>query len=223
VSTSASFVVVGVVMVGVVLLVSFVGFISAQTRYQPAASFTFLAAVVVAAYVAAPAYEYVNGILEDKLQSSSFTDRSGSDELSYAVFLDTFGWGVGLGNGRASSFVATLFSTVGFVGVLLFLAAVAAILGPALRIRAARPVIWVLAASLIGKVVSGPDLSSPDGLMWMCLGVLASMVLVDRRAREHAAAGARAQADGTEPLAAATSPPLAGLRRPRPRHAPAHR
>ncbi|WP_062201929.1 hypothetical protein [Demequina salsinemoris] len=183
VSTSTTFVVVGAIMLGLAVVVVVGGFVSGRTGWPLGGVYVFLAMVVASVWVVPAAYEFVQAVLTEKVASDSYGERSGADADSYQVFLDTFGFGVGLGSGRASSFFATLLSTTGYVGVLLFAASVASVALPAVRIRAAQPVLWVLATTLIARFVSGPELTSTSGVMWMTLGVLASMVMADREAR----------------------------------------
>jgi hypothetical protein len=116
--------------------------------------------------------DFVETVVNDKVGTSSYNERSGANTESYEIFLDTFGFGVGLGGSRASSFFAGLLSTTGIVGILLFAAAIAALIRRSASRVEYRPVVWALVALLINKVVSGPDLSDPSGVLWMSLGLL---------------------------------------------------
>ena len=55
-----------------------------------------------------------------KSDSGSFINRSASDVYALQLLAQTYGVGVGIGSNRASSMLASLFSTVGIAGVLAF-------------------------------------------------------------------------------------------------------
>ncbi|WP_159448382.1 hypothetical protein [Demequina sp. NBRC 110052] len=206
VSTSTSFVVVGMIMLGLVAVVSLGALLGRRAVLAPSSAATLWGAGVLLVAAAPAIYAWVTGVVGDKVESDSFDARSGTDARSFEIFLDTYGFGVGLGSGRASSFVATLLSTTGFVGTLLFVGAIAAVVGPALAVRRARPVVWVLAAVLATKIVSGPDLSPTDGLLWMCLGVLAGIVVAHRREEAARADEGGSQAMRHSPAASRVGP-----------------
>ena len=110
-----------------------------------------------------------------KSGSDSYSQRSGVDAFSLQVVLRSLGVGVGLGSNRPSSFALMLLSNVGVVGSVLFVAAVVVVVRHALRCGGAGPTIWVLAAILTAKLVSGPDLADPSGLLYLSLGALAGV------------------------------------------------
>lgn len=114
----------------------------------------------------------------EKVESTSYDQRSFADNFSYGLVLQTFGLGVGLGSNRPSSFLAGLLSTTGVVGTVLFVVAVASVLTRAAPIRAVRPVMWAFVSLLISKIISAPDLGDPTGLTWLSLGVLGHAVLL---------------------------------------------
>ena len=114
---------------------------------------------------------------------SSYSDRSAADRYSYHLAWDTLGIGVGVGSNRASSFAATLLSTVGIAGTLLLAVVIWVLVRDAWPVRTVRPVVWALGALLIAKVISGPDLNDTSGILWMSLGVLAHAALDTRTQR----------------------------------------
>jgi hypothetical protein len=126
--------------------------------------------------------DFAEAMVNEKVSSASFSERSGADARSYDIAVDTFGFGVGLGAARASSFLPGLLATTGIVGTLLFVTAVSGLIRRGAALPEYRPVIWALVALLVTKVVAGPDLSDSSGVMWMSLGLLSHAVLVaDRR------------------------------------------
>jgi hypothetical protein len=118
--------------------------------------------------------KFVETTINQKVSSSSYNDRSFSDATSYDLLLSTFGFGVGLGANRASSFLPGLLSTTGIIGTLLFAAAVVTLLVRGSRVPAYRPVVWALVTLLVVKLVSGPDLSDSSGILWVSLGLLSN-------------------------------------------------
>ena len=73
---------------------------------------------------------YLNEILFSKLDSQSGRERFMWNAVAYQVFLDTWGWGAGLGSARASSYLLVLLSNIGLPGTLLFVIFVGSILLP---------------------------------------------------------------------------------------------
>ncbi|WNM25515.1 hypothetical protein RN607_05225 [Demequina capsici] len=189
VSTSTTFLVVGMGMLALFAVVAVADFLRGRVALPPAGAYALLVTGLAALWFVPLLYRFVQEALSVKIDSDSYDARSGTDAASYQVFLDTYGWGVGLGSGRASSLIPTVLSTVGFVGAVLLVAALAAVVIPALRVRRARPVLWVLATVALSGMVSGPDLTPPSGLLWLCVGVLARIV-VEQRALDAAASAA---------------------------------
>lgn len=177
VSTATTFVVAGIAIVAIVALTSLLGLVSRTTRLSAlvgiAACLLILVAIWALPTVAAFAQDAVNA----KVAGNSYDERSSADNQSYTIFFDTWGVGVGLGSGRASSVVPTLLSTVGLVGALLFVAAIVLLIGRSRPLLSFRPVIWSLVAVLVTKAIAGPDLSDPTGLIWITLGLLSKAAL----------------------------------------------
>ena len=178
ISTSATFVVASVVMALIVSGAFLVGFLARRRFVSAVVGVVSCTAVVVALFVLPVVTRFVETTVNQKVASSSFTERSGSNGLSYGIFLDTWGMGVGLGGTRASSFLAGLLSTTGLVGVLLFSAFVIFLLRRASLVVAYRPVLWALVATLVLKTIAGPDLSDSSGVFWMSFGLLSRAVLL---------------------------------------------
>lgn len=172
ISTSTTFVIAGVIVVCLFLFVELVRFVARRSTAGFGMGVAMAGAVVAAAVVAPDVLAFVETTVDEKLGTGSFTARSSSDTSSLGVFLDTYGWGVGLGAARASSFVPTLLSAVGLIGALLFVAAVVSVVVAAREDREMAPVTWLLVSFFVVKVVSSPDLSDSSGVMWLALGVL---------------------------------------------------
>lgn len=181
ISTSATFVIAGVTVLGLFLFYELVRFIARRSTAGYGLGVALAGAVVAAAVVAPGALAFVESTVDAKLDTGSFTARSGTDTASFGIFLDTYGWGVGLGAARASSFVPTLLSAVGLIGSLLFVGAVVSIVIAARRDRTMAPVMWLLVAFFVVKVVSSPDLSDSSGVMWLSLGVLGRAAMRSRK------------------------------------------
>ena len=184
ISTSASFVVAGVAVVLIAGLAFTLGFLMRRTSVSALVSIGTCAAVIAALWVLPVVTTFVQAVVDEKVSSSSYDDRSSSDSDSYLIFLDTFGMGVGLGTSRASSFLPSLLSTTGLVGALLFAVAVATLVHGSAGLTRYRPVVWALVSLLVVKVVSGPDLSDSSGILWLSLGVLSHAVLEHRTGRD---------------------------------------
>lgn len=73
---------------------------------------------------------YLDEILFSKLESHSGRERFMWNAVAYQVFIDTGGWGAGLGSARASSYLLVLLSNVGLLGTALFVIFIGSILLP---------------------------------------------------------------------------------------------
>jgi hypothetical protein len=65
-------------------------------------------------------YNYLDGVLFNKLNTASGRDRSALNTQAIQNFFDTFGFGVGNGSIRASSFPVAALASLGIAGVLVF-------------------------------------------------------------------------------------------------------
>lgn len=204
VSTSGTFVVASVALLALVGLTFFSHVFVRRHSVSPAIITLACFLAVVAVYVLPLAGTFVESVIDDKVGSTSYEDRTGTDILSLQIVTQTFGFGVGLGAHRPSSFVGALVATTGIVGFVLFATAVWSVIRHALPRPEYRPVIWALAAILITKAIASPDLADTSGLLWLCIGVLARACVLEEqdslRSRRYLPAGAV----GTAPLA----PPL---------------
>ena len=172
VSTSATFVVASVVVALVAVLILGAGFLLRRVTIGAFTAVALCAAFVAALWLLPQAADAVQQTVDDKVSSSSYSERSGADDAAYETFLDTYGLGVGLGSSRASSYLPGLLATTGIVGTLLYIFAVAGLVSRSVMLPDYRPVIWALLSLLVLKLIAGPDLSDPSGVLWTALGLL---------------------------------------------------
>ena len=92
------------------------------------------------------------------------------------------------------------------VGTLLLAAAILVLIRRSANDLEYRPVIWALVALLILKIVSGPDLSEPSGVLWMSLGLLSRSVLISE-SRGAVSPDPSTAAGDAEPVAGDLDPP----------------
>ncbi|WP_138758763.1 hypothetical protein [Modestobacter altitudinis] len=197
-STSATFVVASIVMAALAAG-TFATRVLARSARVSALSVTVLCTAAIAAMWVLPLLtNVVASVIDDKVSSSSYDQRSGADARSYEILQETLGVGVGLGAHRPSSFFAGLLSSTGVIGTALFIAVVWTLIRRASAVDQFRPVIWAVITLLVTKVIASPDLSDPSGVMWLSFGLLAHAGL-------RAAAQPGSVAHG--PRLGATTPP----------------
>jgi hypothetical protein len=108
-------------------------------------------------------------IIDSKLQTDSFHNRTTSNAAAFSLFQQTWGIGLGLGSNRPSSIFALLVSCVGIVGTVSFIVFVFfAILRGAKR-RATWPIAAALLATVVAEIVAAPELSMP--ILWLSIGL----------------------------------------------------
>ena len=186
ISTSATFVVAILALAALAAVVHVQRILLRRGPLTSAALTLFGLAAVAAVWYLPRLADVVGQVLDTKIASSSYVERSGADQQSFLLILQTFGMGTGLGSNRPSSFAAALLSTVGLPGALLFVALVVVLIREAAPLRSYRPVIWALVGLLVAKLISGPDLNDTSGVVWISFGLLAHAGLV-RRSRGHTA------------------------------------
>lgn len=177
ISTSTTFLVAGVVLVVLAVMVGGATFVLRSGSLSTGIVATLCVTTIASVWLLPHLANTVGQEIEAKVGSSSYDDRSSADSNSYDLVFDTLGLGTGLGSNRASSFAASLLSTVGVLGTALFIAAIIVLVRRAWPVLDARPAVWALTTVLICKVISGPDLSDTSGILWLSLGVLAHAAL----------------------------------------------
>jgi hypothetical protein len=130
----------------------------------------FVSAALLALLLIIPAFRTV--LLSQTLEkgaSNSALVRFGADAFAFNLALQTHGLGVGLGSNRPSSFLASLLSQVGIVGLLLFAWAAWKTLWPLPKEHR-----WIGMAALgllLSMAFGLPDLSFP--FMWILFALAA--------------------------------------------------
>jgi len=125
-----------------------------------------IAAVAILLAVFSPLHDSIARLTLDKQASSSYINRTAADLYALTLFEQTHGIGVGMGSNRPSSLIASLLSTVGLAGCVLFLIAYFRLL-----MNATGEFAWVRWAGLvllINAAISNPDFVRP--WIWVILG-----------------------------------------------------
>lgn len=159
-SRSGTAVVAGVAVLGLALVVAVVRAVRNGAAVMPVA---FLLCVAGGAFLAVAdrAVGFVVDVVEDKLGSSSYANRTGADGYSLRLVVDTWGLGLGLGSNRPSSLWPMLLSCVGIVGTVLFAALVLRLVLRTASLGPWRPVMWVTVAAVLTKSIAGSHLTDP--------------------------------------------------------------
>lgn len=119
------------------------------------------------------ASQALDSLLEGRNQTVLGDVRPEANWQALRVLADSWGLGVGMGSNRASSYLATLLSNRGLVGVLLFLTAVVLqfwALAMQIRRRPSAPAVFFFGsglAALIAVSIAIPDQNWP--VLWMLL------------------------------------------------------
>jgi hypothetical protein len=178
ISTSASFVVAAVVVAFIAAITFGVSFLLRRVAVSSLVSLGTCVLVTVGVWVLPIVTAFVESIVNEKVGSASFDERSGANSGSYDIFLDTYGLGVGLGANRASSWFPGVLSNTGIVGALLLAATIVTLIRRSAGVHEYRPVVWALVTSIVLKLVAGPDMSDPSGIFWISLGLLSRAVMI---------------------------------------------
>jgi hypothetical protein len=128
--------------------------------------------------------DWARGLVSDKLDSSSFADRSTANSIAMDVFFASRGIGVGLGSNRPSSIFFMLMSCVGVVGTVAFFGVMIGAWRHAARAVWGRPHAWALVGVVLSQIAAKPDLAMP--VMWLVLGCC---VIADRSDATPASTG----------------------------------
>ncbi len=124
-------------------------------------------AALTAAILFSPLRDSVMNETVSKQDTGSFINRTASDLYALDLFVRTHGIGVGMGSNRPSSLISSLLSTVGVLGLMLFLMTHFALISNA---GSARPELrWAGFALFISMATSMPDYDAP--WLWAFLAV----------------------------------------------------
>ncbi len=180
-STAGTFIAAGLIMVGIVVLFWIGGFFANRVRLDPLLAAAVILVGGIGIFFVPALIEFVQSVVSVKISSSSYGSRTGVDLFSYLLTLDTWGFGVGLGSNRPSSFLATLLSCTGVVGAAFFAIAITRLIVAASTRPEYHATIWALVSVLVSKVVSSPNISDNAALLWISCGVLAHAAWRERR------------------------------------------
>ena len=153
------------------------------SRAAPRHKLAMLLACVVAALACVAADLALSGgavtreMILDKAGSSSGVNRGHANVLALRTFAESWGFGVGVGSARASSFVATLLATTGWLGMLTFGAFAFTLLRGLLRSPGpdARALAFGLSGFLIVWAIAIPDIG--QALFWFVAGAAVGQLL----------------------------------------------
>jgi len=106
-----------------------------------------------------------------KQESGSFINRLAADAYALNLFVMTKGIGVGMGSNRPSSLITSLLSTVGLLGLIVFLLAYFKLLSNAARNHP--ELLWAGLAFFLCLATSGPDYDQP--WIWVLLAFAVQM------------------------------------------------
>ena len=172
-STAGTFVAAGLILIAIAFLVWVGRFLLNKTRVDPIFAGAVILLIAIGLLFVPLLVAFVESVISVKISSSSFYSRTGADQFSYLLTLNTWGFGVGLGSNRPSSFLAALFSCTGVLGVALFTLAVGKLMTAASANSEYHATIWALVSVLVCKVVANPDISDNPAFLWISCGVLA--------------------------------------------------
>lgn len=141
-------------------------------------------------------YDFVVEGISKKTGSGSYRSRSSADLISFRIFSDSYGLGVGLGSSRPSSMWPALLSCVGLVGTIAYAVFCGRLASLTWRATGAHlAVFWALVAILVTKSFNGSDLFDPLTVMILaCNANLAAHLVREARERRREEAAARAAA-----------------------------
>ncbi|MHB1532124.1 hypothetical protein [Acidithiobacillus sp.] len=126
----------------------------------------------------------------DKLSSMSAIERANSNFSALLIFANTYGFGVGLGSNRPSSFALYLLSNVGIIGTFAFSLFIFFILNNIVNNYKIidyerKSLLFAFLALLVGKIAGAPDLSFTS--FWVVLIIVAVVNKSIDRSANHGA------------------------------------
>jgi len=143
-----------------------------------------------------------------KQEGISYQERNATNIMALQILVETWGFGIGIGSHKASSFLLTLISNVGITGTLLFLVFLYHIMALPKVVLHGRPVAtpgdalrWSIVGTLIPLVISGPNLS--NAALWTSLGLELALLGALSTAQRSAAASRSAPSNRTALIIAA--------------------
>lgn len=140
-------------------------------RLRRVALLLVLGALVLALAIFSPLRDSLIMVTLQKQESGSFVNRLASDAYALNLFVMTKGIGVGMGSNRPSSLITSLLSTVGWVGLIVFLLAYFKLLSNVARNRP--DLLWAGLSLFLCIAIAGPDYDTP--WIWVFLAFAVQM------------------------------------------------
>ena len=137
-----------------------------------------LAVALLAIAIFSPLRESLIQMTLQKQETGSFVNRLAADAYALNLFVMTKGIGVGMGSNRPSSLITSLLSTVGLLGLIVFLFAYFNLLYNAARNHP--ELLWAGVAFFLCLATSGPDYDQPWIWVFLAFAVQARHGLVSR-------------------------------------------
>jgi hypothetical protein len=146
-------------------------------RLRRSALLLGIAATVLGVVIFSPLRDSLIELTLKKQESGSFVNRLASDAYALNLFVMTKGIGVGMGSNRPSSLITSLLSTVGLVGLIVFLLAYFKLLS---NVSTSDPELqWAGLAYFLCLATSGPDYDGP--WIWVFLAFAVRVGLLTNR------------------------------------------
>lgn len=160
----------GTAIVGLVITAAFgavigvVVWIRNGARIRPVMAISGCVMVIVAIPLSEYLVNFVTEAVDGKYGGTSFRNRGLANDIAFRIYNETNFIGVGIGNNRASSLFPMLLSTIGILGVLLFLVLICRSIFTSVALMDRRPLAMGLLAQMAAAFTSLADFSSP--IMW---------------------------------------------------------
>jgi hypothetical protein len=125
----------------------------------------------------------INEFLINKLDTASYKNRTIADLHALKLFVDTYGFGVGLGSNRPSSLLPFLLSQLGFVGTLLFLVFIYKIMYftyKSLKNTEYFQYFFLIPAVLVSQLIAYPDITNPTLWQFIYICIIFSSIFSRR-------------------------------------------
>jgi len=125
----------------------------------------------------------INKFLINKSDTASYKNRVIADLHALKLFVDTYGFGVGLGSNRPSSLLPFLLSQLGFVGTLLFLVFIYKIMYftyKSLKNTEYFQYFFLIPAVLLSQLIAYPDITNPTLWQFIYICIIVSSVFLRR-------------------------------------------
>jgi hypothetical protein len=119
----------------------------------------------------------INEFLINKPDTGSYKNRAIADLHALKLFVDTYGFGVGLGSNRPSSLLPFLLSQLGFVGTWLFLVFVYKIMYytyKSLKNTEYFQYFFLIPAVLVSQLIAYPDITNPTLWQFIYISIIFS-------------------------------------------------